>query len=52
MLVGMKNCSQDLLVFIISFSVLVLLVGKLFLRPGSFKKTQQLGFARVVTQGW
>ena len=35
--VGMKKCSQDLLIFHISLRVLALLVGRLFLRPEGFE---------------
>ena len=31
---------------------LVLLVWRLFLRPGSFRKPTRWDFARAVTQGW
>ena len=30
----------------------VSLVGRLFFRPGNFKKPTSWDFARVVTQGW
>ena len=49
--VGMIKCSQDLLIFKFSHRVLVLLVGRLFFRPGSFKNPPG-GFRRAVTQGW
>ena len=37
--------------FQISSRVLAVLVGRLFLRPGSFRKPTRWDFARAVTEG-
>ena len=50
--VGMKKCSQDLLIFQISPRVLVLLVERLFLKPQGLPKPTRLDFVRVVTRAW
>ena len=48
----LEKCGQDLLIFQISPRVLVLLVGRLLLRPGSFRRPTRWDVARAVTPGW